>query len=79
MKQYQIAVENADHIVFATEWIMGAEAAMPVALLIASRFPEPYLVLVRERSTELQAIPWNDFVSGNTVTTGTFSPSINPH
>lgn len=63
MHQFQVIVEFNGHRLFATEWITGEDAAMKLALLIASKFPEPYLVMVSARDIALQAKPWNEFVA----------------
>lgn len=62
MKQFQIVVEHKDRRVFATDWVTGRDVAEPLAMLIASKFPPPYLVLVSAREVDIQAQPWDEFV-----------------
>jgi hypothetical protein len=63
MRQFQVIVEYNGHRLFATEWVTGKEAATKLVMLIASKFPEPYLVMVSERDMSLQAIPWDAFIT----------------
>lgn len=63
MRQFQVIVEYEGKRLFATEWITGKEAATKLVLLIASKFPEPYLVMVSERDMSLHAASWNEFMT----------------
>jgi hypothetical protein len=64
MKQFQVAVEHAGHRIFVTEWVTGVDAAIPLAMLLASKFPPPYEVLVALREQHLVSIRWDEFVTG---------------
>lgn len=62
MEQFQVIVEHAGHRLFTTEWVTGKTAAIPLAMLIGSKFPEHYSVLVSKRTMELASLPWDQFV-----------------
>lgn len=63
MRQFQVIVEHEGHRLFATEWVTGKEAASQLVLVIATKFPEPYLVMVSERDVALQGMSWDTFIT----------------
>lgn len=63
MRQFQVIVEYNGHRLFATEWVTGKDTANKLVMVIASKFPAPYLVMVSERDMGLQAVPWDDFIT----------------
>jgi hypothetical protein len=68
MHQYQVIVETNGHRLFATNWVTGRDAIEPLALLLASLFPEPtYLVTIAHRVVDLTATAWGDFIVGHAV------------
>jgi hypothetical protein len=68
MHQYQVIVETKGHRLFATNWVTGRDAIEPLALLLASLFPEPtYLVTIAHRVVDLTATAWGDFIVGHAV------------
>ena len=67
MHQYQIIVETKDKLLFSTEWVTGLDSAIPLAMLLASRFEEPtYRITVSHRVLDITAQNWGSFVVGDT-------------
>lgn len=62
MEQFQVIVEHAGHRLSTTEWVTGREAAIPLAMLIASKFPDSYNVMVAKRTMDLASVAWDEFV-----------------
>jgi len=63
MRQFQVIIEYNGHRLFATEWVTGKDAANKLVMVIASKFPLPYLVMVSERDMNLQAVAWDEFIT----------------
>jgi hypothetical protein len=63
MKQFQVIVEHAGHRLFTTDWVTGRDAAIPLAMLIASKFPAPYVVSIAKRTQDLITVAWDEFVT----------------
>jgi len=64
MRQFQVIVEHSGQHVFSTDWVTGREKAEPLAMLLASKFPTPYVILVAGRTIDLHSVEWNEFVAG---------------
>jgi hypothetical protein len=63
MHQYQVIVETSGHRLFETNWVTGRDSVEPLAMLLASLFPEPtYRVSVMHRMVDLTATEWGEFV-----------------